>query len=224
MWYDFYEKKWLVYGLLAAGGVGALAKLGAAGAYARLKCASEDMGSSKNKLMKLLCLKFETFYRLQIGVNNVDSFVDKYVKKEKFSGIYISTLENIGGQMVILCLAGGVLGSVWGYALHCGQDRILYTFLCGTGLAFLLTIFDKICDIRGKKESLRVNMCDYLENYLKAKLEHEHLAPEALENYRKAYFVEKLKKPKKQKTSPLLEETAAVQERIIEDVLEEYLL
>jgi hypothetical protein len=87
-----------------------------------------------------------------------------------------------------------------------------------------LTIFDKICDIRGKKESLRVNMCDYLENYLKAKLEHEHLAPEALENYRKAYFVEKLKKPKKQKTSPLLEETAAVQERIIEDVLEEYLL
>lgn len=232
MWYEFYEERWLIYAILAAGGIGLLGKVVAAGVYGSLAKAADAMGSSQNKLMKLLCLKFETFYKLKIGVNNVDSFVDKYVHKQKFCGISLFTWENLSGQMMLLCLAGAILGSVWGYALHCGQETILYTFLAGAAAAFFLAFVDSFLDIRGKKEMLRINMQDYLENYLKAKLENEHLTPETLENYRRAYFDEAAERQqKKVGTKPLdkrkklaiREETAAVQEKIIEEILKEYL-
>ncbi len=232
MWYELYEERWVIYGILIIGGIGLLGKLITAGAYGSLVRASDEMGSSKNKLMKLLCLKFETFYKLKIGVNNVDTFVDKYVHKQRFCGIRLSTWTNFGGQMTMLCLAGAIFGSVWGYILHCGQETILFTFLAGTGAAFVLIFFDNFLNIRGKKEMLRINMQDYLENYLKAKLENEHLTPEVLENYRRAYFeetVENQKKKVEQKAAEkrrklaIREETAAVQEKIIEEILKEYL-
>ena len=96
----------------------------------------------------------------------------------------------------------------------------------------MLIFFDNFLNIRGKKEMLRINMQDYLENYLKAKLENEHLTPEVLENYRRAYFeetVENQKKKVEQKAAEkrrklaIREETAAVQEKIIEEILKEYL-
>lgn len=232
MWYELYEGNWLIYAIFIAGGIGFLAKLITAVVYGSLVKASDEMGSSKNKLMKLLCLKFETFYKLKIGVNNVDTFVDKYVHKQKFFGIELSTWENFSGQMTVVCIAGAVLGSVWGYFLHCGQDTVLFTFLCGMAAAFLLIIFEGLFDIRGKKKRLHINMQDYLENYLKAKLENEHLTPELLENYRQAYFEDTIKEDKrlterkaaqKQKKLALQEETAAVQEKIIEEILKEYL-
>lgn len=231
MWYELYEEKWLIYAILAAGGIGFLGKLITASVYGAMVRASNEMGKSKNKMMKLMCLKFETFYKLKIGVNNVDTFVDKYVHKQKFCGICLSTWESFSGQMTVLCLAGAILGSVWGYILHCGRETILYTFLCGTATAFLLIIFDSLFNIKGKKELFRINMQDYLENYLKAKLENEHLTPEILEDYRKAYFEETAKGqkkaeqtgPEKRKKLVVREETAAVQEKIIEDILREYL-
>ena len=232
MWYELYEEKWLIYAILTAGGIGLLGKMVIAAVYGSLVRASNEMGNSKNKLMKLLCLRFETFYKLKIGVNNVDTFVDKYVYKQKFCGIGLSTWENFSGQMTVVCVAGAILGSVWGYFLHCGQDVILFTFLCGMSMVVLLIIFEGLFDIRGKKERLRVNMQDYLENYLKAKLENEHLTPEVLESYRQAYFEDTAKESgkkvekramQKQKKLALQEETAAVQERIIEEILKEYL-
>lgn len=232
MWYELYEENWLIYAIFAAGGLGLLGKLIAAVAYGSLVKASNEMGSSKNKLMKLLCLKFETFYKLKISVNNVDTFVDKYVHKQKFLGIGLSTWENFSGQMTVLCIAGAVLGSVWGYFLHCGQDVVLSTFLYGMTAAFLLIIFGGLFDIPGKKRRLHTNMQDYLENYLKARLENEHLMPEILENYRQAYFEDTIKENKRlaekqaaqeQKKLAVQEETAAVQEKIIEEILKEYL-
>lgn len=232
MWYELYEEKALIYAILAAGGAGLLGKAVTAAVYGTLIKASNEMGNSKNRLMRMLCLKFETFYKLKIGVNNVDIFVDKYVNKQKFGGILLSTWEKLGGQMTLLSLAGAVLGSVWGYLLHCGQEVILYTFLCGMTVTFVLIIFDNLLNISGKKQTLRVNMQDYLENYLKAKLENEHLTPEALESYRQAYFEEtvadrKKKEEKiavgKRKKLAIREETAAVQEKLIEEILKEYL-
>ena len=232
MWYELYEEKWLIYAIFIAGGIGLLGKLVVAFTYGSLVRASNEMGSSQNKLMKLLCLKFETFYKLKIGVNNVDTFVDKYVYKQKFCGIGLSTWENFSGQMTIICLAGAVLGSIWGYFLHCGQHIILFTFLCGMSVAMVLIVFEGLVDIRGKKARLRLNMRDYLENYLKAKLENEHLTPEMLETYRQEYFEGELsgleknmekRVKQKQKKLALQEETAAVQEKIIEEILKEYL-
>lgn len=232
MWYELYEEKWLIYGILAAGGIGFLGKLITAAAYGSLVRASNEMGNSKNKLMKLLCLRFETLYKLKIGVNNVDTFVDKYVHRQKFCGILLSTWENFSGQMTLLCLAGAVLGSIWGYLLHCGQETILYTFLCGAGTAFVLIMFDRLVNIRGKRQLLYINIHDYLENYLKARLENEHLSSEALEKYRRAYFEEseelqekrtERRAARKREKLAIREETAAVQEKIIEEILKEYL-
>ena len=81
--------------------LGILVKILIYGIYKNLIKSSDNMANTNNKLMKLVKMKFEACYKLKIGVNNVDIFVDKYMYKYKFCGILLYTWENISGQLLI---------------------------------------------------------------------------------------------------------------------------
>lgn len=157
--------------------------------YKCLMKASDNMGNSKNKLMKLMKLKFEACYKLKIGVNNVDAFVDKYVYKYKFCGIFLYTWENISGQLLILCMLTGTVSAVLGLAYDCGRKEILLTFFTGVLTSGLLIIFETFINLQAKRKVIQVNIREYLDNFLKVRLERECFHPELLEEYRKEYFV-----------------------------------
>ncbi len=156
--------------------------------YKRLIRASDDMGNSQNKLMKVLCLKFEAYYKLKIGVKNVDALVDKYVYKYRVGKVLLSTWENLGGQALISCLLIGTVAGVLGVAAECGQAEVLSTVFIGALTSAVLIAVENLMNLNNKRTLLRTYMKDYLENYLKARLENEHLHPEAMEKYRNEYF------------------------------------
>jgi hypothetical protein len=188
---EIFKENILIYVILGLCALSLLIKMLVSFAYKRLMKSSSQMNTSKNKLMKLIRLKFETCYKLKIGVNNVDAFVDKYVYKYRFCGILLYTWENLSGQLLILCLLTGTVGSVFGLIYDCGKVAILSTFFTGIFTAALLITFENMLNLNVKKNIIRVNIKDYLENYLKAKLENEFLTPELLEQYRNEYFTTK---------------------------------
>ena len=180
-WFDNY---YIVYILGGLCGIGLLIKLITNFIYIRLVRASAIMGTSRNKLVKQMKLKFETFYKLKIGVNNVDIFVDKYVYKYKVCGLLLSTWDNISGLMLIMCLLIAPVASILGLIMKCGEDNILYTFFAGVCSSAVLILVDNLFNIPSKRQLIKLNMKDYLENYLKARLEQEAMNPEIFQQYR----------------------------------------
>ncbi|MGB8452695.1 MAG: hypothetical protein WCD89_10205 [Anaerocolumna sp.] len=134
--------------------------------------------------------KFETYYMLKIGVNNVDIFVDKYVFRHRICGILLSTWENIGGQILMLCLLVGSISTIIGLIYECGKQQILSTFSVGILTSGLLIFLEGLINLSGRKELIRLNMKDYLENILKVRLEQEQVQPELIEQYKKEYLRE----------------------------------
>lgn len=214
-----------IYVILAFGIFGILSKLVLDIGYHRLLKESERIGSSENKLMKTIRLKFETCYKIKIGVNNVDIFVDKYVYNYKICGISLYTWENLCGQLITLCALIALGGGLGAYLTKCGENIVLSTLLAGAIAAVLLIAFEYLLNLPGKRTLLRVNMKDYLENNLKAKLENTYFTPEELEEYCNSYFNEK---EKKQEPEAIVEEQVQAadseSQKIIDDILREYLV
>ena len=181
---EWFTKNYIIYLLAGLCGVGVLIKIITNLVYIRLVLASSHMASSKNKLIKEMKLKFETFYKLKIGVNNVDIFVDKYVYKHRLCGLLLSTWENISGLMLVMCLLIAPIAAILGLIVHCGQEEILYTFFTGVCTSALLILVDNLFNISSKRQLIKLNIKDYLENYLKARLEQEAENPEAFVQYR----------------------------------------
>lgn len=222
---NMYEHDVLIYAALILGGIGLLSKLILSFSYSRLLRAAKEMGTSENKLMKLIRLKFDACYKLKLGVHNVDTFVDKYVYGYKFCGISLYTLHNISGQVITLCTIIALFGSVLAYLTKCGQDVILSTLGVGIGVAVLLAAVDNLLSLKAKQRLLRIHMKDYLDNNLKAKLENQYFSPKELEEYRNSYFEREETKKEDEALEGVKQRAGnAEDEKIIEDILKEYLV
>lgn len=180
---ELFEKGVFLYITAGVAGIGVLLRLILSMVYRRLVGASEHMGKTRNKWAKQLKSRFETCYQLKIGVKNVDIFVDKYVYKQKFCGVLLSTWELISGQMKYLCLLAASVGGIIGLVTECGRNEILFTFFTGLWTSALLMIVDNMSGLKGKKQILRLNLKDYLENFLKVRFEN----PEEYDAIQKEY-------------------------------------
>ncbi len=180
-----YEQDILMYVYAGLFGLGFLVRLIVNLVYKHLVKESDNPGSTKNKMIKHMKMKFEACYKLKIGVNNVDTFVDKNVLKYRFCGALLSTWDNFSGQVLFLNLLIVPVAAVFGVAYDCGQDLILLTGAVGILSSALLIIVDKSMNIPAKRKMLQLNLLDYLENFCKVRLEQETYHPELLEQARK---------------------------------------
>ncbi len=156
--------------------------------YNKLIAASENMNSTKKNWLKNMKLRFESSYQLQLGVNDVDIYVDKYVSKIKYGGLLLSTWENISGQTIGLCLLTGSFAGIIGFVYECGQSQVLFTFFAGAWTAIIVNIVDNVVNISAHRQMLRYNLIDYFENNLKVRMEQEVFHPEVRKKYQREYF------------------------------------
>lgn len=182
------EQNIIIYIFAGLCGLGFLTRLILSFVYSRLVRETDNMGATKNKRLNHMKLKFETCYKLKIGVNNVDTFVDKNVYKHRFCGILLSTWENFGGQLLYLSLLLVPVSAVFGVAFECDQFQILFTGAVGILGSAILILVDKSINLSNKKIMVKINLTDYFENFCKVRLEREAFHPEELEQYRREYF------------------------------------
>ncbi len=183
-----YDENIILYSYAGLFGLGMLVRLLLDLVYKYLIKESDHPGTTKNKLIRHMKLKFEACYKYKIGVNNVDTFVDKNVLQYRFCGVLLSTWDNLSGQVLYLNLLLVPLFALFGVIYSCGQSRILLNGAVGILTCSLMIIVDKSINLSIKKKMLRLNLMDYMENFCKTRLEQEALHPEQLEEIRREYM------------------------------------
>ena len=130
-----------------------------------------NMASTQNQPLKQCRLKYINCCQLNGRVVNTSVFVDRFIRKLTFAGISLSRISHLAGQMMMLsilvtgigvcrCLsAGGTLFQIIPYYVISILELYLYFTLSGA------------VDIAGRKEALKIELTDYLENHLLPRLQ-----------------------------------------------------
>ncbi len=180
-----YDNNIILYTYAGLCGLGLLIRFIVNMVYKSLVKESDRLGETKNKKLKHIKMKFESFYKLKIGVNNVDTFVDKSVLKYRFCGPLLSTWDNLCGQILFLNLLIVPVIAVFGVVYDCGQDQIIFAGAVGISSSAILILVDKSINLSGKRKLMRLNLLDYLENICKARMEQEWVDPELTSQLRR---------------------------------------
>lgn len=138
--------------------------------YQNMIAETDNMASTENKLLKQCKLKFTNCYQLNNGVANIPVFVDKFLSRLAFGPFSFESMYHFSGQAMLLsvvsagvgickCIVNGkMLGEILPFYIVCFINLYLY-FSVST-----------VVDIRGKRRILKINLVDYLENHLSARI------------------------------------------------------
>lgn len=161
------------YGIIIATVFSVIIKVIQTFIYIRLMEESENIPASRNKLIKQMKLKFENCYKLNLGVNNVHIFVDKYMYKHKIGGISMYHLNRIPIVLGWLCAVAGIVSGLIcyleNYSVKIGSLYEIY----GIGCVLVLKLADVILDTGHKKNVAYTNLVDFFENSLQNHLTHD---------------------------------------------------
>jgi len=138
--------------------------------YKRLIKEADTMGTSDNRLIKYIKLKFESYYKLGMEPCNAEVLTNRYIYKYKVGFMSLNRWEKIGKlAMAATALTVIINGLI---KLNNQADYADILMMCGIGAASCLLLFAqyKIHDFDTKKQILRCVILDYLENFLKNKL------------------------------------------------------
>lgn len=222
----------IVYGVVLLCFLEIIAKGMLSHTYKRLMNAAKDMGHSEHRLMKSLRVKFETCYKLKIGVSNVDIFVEKYLRHYRVMGLHLKTWEAFCNQCMLLAMIGSLGGGIWAMIQGLNQRVIFLSLFAGILGNGIILLFDGLYGVQNKRELLRIDMMDFLENIYKPRLENETFHSQMMEEYQQEYFdkdADKIAKvvnlvPREEEQGPELSiDFTKEEEEVIRDVIREYM-
>lgn len=180
------NKNILIYTILGVFCLGIILKFILYIGYLRMIKASRNIEQTENKTLRNMRIKFETFHKLKIGVNNVDVFVDKQLINHKTCGLWLITWEKLSGQVDILCVIVACTSVLTGLILETSRVWILSVLTVGFITSGLLIFSECMLNKNIKREMIRLNILDYFDNFLKPRIEQEESNPEIIEEYKKA--------------------------------------
>ena len=170
---------------------------------------TDNMSSTDNKLLKQCKLKFANCYQLNGSVSNIPVFVDKFLNRLKIGFLTLPGLNNFAGQMmllsVLLCGIGIYKRISEG---HYMIELLPYYIVSLLGLYAYFGI-SSLVDLKGKKEVLKTNIIDYLENHMISRLKvlpKESVVKDMLGNEEVSETVPKFGRKEKLELEQLLRE------------------
>ena len=152
--------------------IGVLYQVAIGVAYKRLLQATDTMMGTDNKLMKQCKERFIQCYKLNGGVSNIPIFVDKYINRIKFMGMSVNFIKHLSGQIMM----AGVFVAGFGVCKGIIEgerfvDLLPFYIVSLFGIYLFLSISSMV-DMPGRRQMLKTNLTDYLENHIAERLEH----------------------------------------------------
>ena len=164
----------LYYSTMAACVIGCVLRIMLSGYYRILLKALKSMKTTRNRWMKKMKEQFILRYQAMLGVQNVESFVEKFLAERRVLGIPLSNWTGLHIQLVSLCLLLGAVDAMYQCVQKAPVESVMMAMFQGIWTSALLLLVDGFCMVPGKVDALKNGMCDYLENYLQVRLEHEY--------------------------------------------------
>ena len=184
--------------------------------YTLLILETENMSTTQVPTLCQCKRKFSNNYRLNNGIMNVSVFVEKYLNKIKMGKCKITTWKHISGQLILLSVFTAGVGACLGIIEGSTLGEILPFYIVSMfGLYFYFAISGAV-DVAEKKDILKTNLIDYLENHMGNKLEDLENSIKKLEE--KDRITKEMKGEARAIIAEKKEETAE-----LEELLREYL-
>lgn len=139
--------------------------------YSMLIIETDNMSTTEVELLCQCKRKFTNCYRLHNGIVNVPVFVEKYLNKIRMGRFMISTWKHISGQLVLLSVFAAGIGACIGIIEEETLGEILPFYIVSMFGLYLYFAVSGFIDLSEKKRILKINLVDYLENHMGAKLE-----------------------------------------------------
>ncbi len=139
--------------------------------YARMIQETDNMATTKNKLLKQCKLKFTHCYELNNGVPNIGIFVEKFLSRLSLGPFSFQMLYHLSGQLMLLSVVFAGVGICRGIAAGRMYGEILPFYICCFLELYLYLSFTTMVDVRGRRKALKINLIDYLENHLSNRMQ-----------------------------------------------------
>ena len=140
--------------------------------YQKLINEAENLSTTENKHLKLCKLKFQNCYQLNGNVPNISVFVDKFISRLVIFRLSLNSLRRLSSQLVMLAVfvagVGTSLGIISGIPI---MSLLPYYILSIVGLYIYFSVA-ALVDIPGRRETLKINLMDHLENHLLSRLKN----------------------------------------------------
>lgn len=143
--------------------------------YRKLIKETDHMSAAKNKFLRQCKLKFINCYQISGEVANISVFVDKSISKISFLGISMTGLHHLAGQFILLSVATAGAGACYEITQGETVGKILPYYLVSFLGLYVYFSISGLVDIAGKKERLKINLIDYLENHLANQLKQSDI-------------------------------------------------
>lgn len=163
---EVYSK--ILMGILAAG---VFCKLWWGFLYLKLLKETENLNKTKNSKLRSIMLQFEKKYQAKKGLKNTELFVDKHVNQMRICGLRMQNANRITFSLAIVCIILSSLCGWWSYNTTGQIVEAMNYILEGGVVVLILCGINYIIDFENQKESMQVNIQEYLENVLSNKLE-----------------------------------------------------
>ena len=170
---------------------------------------TDNMSATENRLLKQCKFKFANCYQLNAGVANIPVFVDKFINRIKIGFLTLPGLSAFSGQAmlfsVFLCGIGIYRRIVEGRHM---VELFPYYIVSLFGLYAYFSI-SSLVDVKGKREILKTNIIDYLENHMTSRLKvlpKEHIEKEFMDAEISEQELPRFGRKEKQELEQLLQE------------------
>lgn len=140
-----------------------------------------NMSSTENKTLKACKLKFTNRYELHEKVANIPVFVDKFLHSIRFGIFSERALRHLSGQLLLLSVFASGIGAC--RAIIAGETigDILVYYAISFVMLYVYFSISAAVDIKGKKEILKTNLIDYLENNISVRIPQSKKEQERLD-------------------------------------------
>lgn len=135
---------------------------------------TDNMAATENKLLKQCKLKFANCYQLHSGVTNIPVFVEKFINRVRFGGMTLSSIGHAAGQLMLLSVFVAGIGVCKGIIEGSSIGSLLPYYIVSLFGLYVYFSVSSLVDVEGKKNILKINIIDYLENNMLGHLQLAH--------------------------------------------------
>ncbi|MCD8018559.1 MAG: hypothetical protein LUF92_02930 [Clostridiales bacterium] len=194
--------------------------------YRSMIKATAQIGKTNKKWLVSLKKKYEDYHEMNVQVNNVSTFVDRLFRKKKVLGFTCSFWITLERLCIAGCAIAGAAGALAASQRGSSLTTVMITYLTGITAACGLIFLDTLLRPEEKKHIIIVNMNDYLENVLENTISGRKAVEDTVERKARSrrllrYAEENRNKKKKRVEAPVLQ-VSPEEEKLLEDVLQEF--
>ncbi len=138
----------------------------------RMIQATDMLSGAESKLLNQCKERFVNSYKLNGGVSNIPVFVDKFINRIRVCGMSVSFMKHMSGQLML----AGVFAAGFGVCKSIVEGKSFVSLLpfyivSLLGIYLYLSVVS-IVDMQNRRNMLKTNITDYLENTVAQRLEH----------------------------------------------------